>query len=91
VKELRAQAFVLEDGAGNVRARLGVNAGAAALKLYDQRGRVRLEAGVRDDDDTPGVTLFDPQGRFRVAVCIHEGAPTIVLLDAKGGTLAKLP
>ena len=60
-QEIRANSFILVDGAGRARAALGMGNNGAALELYD-------EAGTRRTELSDKLALYDEAGTLRVVL-----------------------
>src|SRR5437016_1167854 len=83
---VEAQEFVLKDGGGVVRGRLGcASNGEPRLLLLGKKGMSCLELGLRCPDGSPGLALGDATGRFRGGFLLDEaGNPTLSLHGANG-------
>lgn len=82
-KGLRVRKIEIVDGAGNTRARIGVDVdGIPSLRLYDSAGMRRLELAVRSEG--PGVTVFDALGKERLMLVAPPGLLETETLEEDG-------
>jgi hypothetical protein len=76
--------LAVSDGAGRVRARLGVNAqsGATTLQLLDEEGHAQaiLAAGAAG----PALTFYDRDSRAKLRIGLASKSPILEISDANG-------
>jgi hypothetical protein len=76
--------LAVTDGAGRVRARLGVNSqsGATTLELLDEEGHTQaiLAAGAAG----PALSFYDRDGRAKLRIGLASKSPILDVVDAKG-------
>lgn len=79
---LEAQQIELRDGAGQVRALLGIRAdGSVALVMSDADATPRIMLGL-GPDGVPALGLSDSEGRLRAAIAVTaDGAASVGFLD----------
>lgn len=95
---IRAERFEVVDKDGKLRATLGTGAAGASglvlpdgLVLTDKNGQPRASLGLAADDGAPGLMLYDPGLRYRVALDVApDGAPALALASKEGRTRAEL-
>lgn len=82
---VQARSFILRDGAGQVRATLGMTEeGAAQFVLHDQAGHPRARFSVLSDG-SPGLALVDSDGQPRAALgLLSDETITLVFADREG-------
>ncbi len=89
-----AQAFVLRDTCGNLKAALGLDDhGQPKLSFFDPDGGPRLTVGLDGQTGAPGTVLYDSCGNQRLLVRMADengDSPLIAMLDADGTVLADL-
>ena len=81
-KEVRAEAFIVEDENGKDRAVLSVTKDGPYLALYDKNGKSRAWLAV--DKDIPGLTLYDKNGKSRAELDVLKNGPRLSLFDENG-------
>jgi hypothetical protein len=81
-ERLEGQQIELRDGAGKVRALLGVRAdGSVALIMSDAHAIPRMMLGL-GPDGVPALGLSDSEGRLRAAIAVAaDGAASVGFLD----------
>jgi hypothetical protein len=76
--------LAVTDGAGRVRARLGVDSqsGATTLQLLDEEGHAQaiLAAGAAG----PALSFYDRDGRAKLRIGLTSKSPILDVVDAKG-------
>jgi hypothetical protein len=87
-RTVRANAFILEDEGGRVRASLHMDAGGPVLRLYDAAGQPRAGFGVSKLG--PVLSLADAAGKHRATLTLGEDASMLALGDAADELLAVL-
>jgi len=89
-KEIRANAFIVEDETGKSRAWLGVDENGPKLSLLDATGKPPAELGATKPG--PGLLLQDENGNPRAMLSVGpRDGPTLLLLDANGKTILSQP
>lgn len=83
-RTIDAEAFVLRDAGGKMRASLRMDTilNAPQLKLYDPTGKSRVE--ITADAKQPSIWLFDAEGRKRAAFATDEDSAGLQLFDPTG-------
>jgi hypothetical protein len=90
-RTVEAEAFVLRDGGGAVRAVWAPSPeGGAALTFFGQAGKPRVQVRV-ERDGAPGLLLFDQAGYGRAMLrADRDGVPELTLTDQTARTRALL-
>ena len=74
---LQAQAFVVRDTKGRIRAKLGIDAkDVVSLKLLDKKGQTRAHLYVAQDG-TSSLALNDDVGKPRVGLSLQPDQPHV--------------
>jgi len=81
-RTVEAEAFILRDANGGMRALLGMGVEGPMLHLYDANALSRALLQVTVSGSAVG--FFDANGKLRVVVGVTEGTPELELLDANG-------
>jgi hypothetical protein len=77
---LEASEFVVIDGKGRERAKLGMSDdGCPRLGIYNSEGKPRAMLALIDP--SAGLFLGDENGKFRVAIAMKENAPHLSIMD----------
>ncbi len=84
-KEIRANAFILEDENSKTRATLSVSEDEPQLKLIDENGKSRAGLGYFKDIG-PGLMLMDENGKTLATLMIGKDGPGLRLMDQNGNT-----
>ena len=79
--EVRANAFILEDKNGKVRALLDANEDGPILYFNDKNGKTRAWLAVWETG--PDLVMFDEDGKTRIAIKVDENGPGLTLYDEK--------
>jgi hypothetical protein len=75
------QLWMARDGAGRVRAMLGITADGVGLTMYDSSGQMRLDLGLAPGG-IPGLVLLSPRGEPVATLNLNQqGVPTLRLSD----------
>src|SRR5579875_681585 len=85
-KTIEAQSFVVRDATGKVRAAMGIaDDGSVGINLNDAKGNIRLTMDIASANATPGLDLYDEQGRLRATLALDTyGVPGLGFYDAAG-------
>jgi hypothetical protein len=86
---VKAQAFVVEDADGRIRAELGLTKDGPRLRLLDGNGTPRI--GLALPEIGPGLALLDANGVNRAWVVAHSGGPILALFDENGAPVWAVP
>ena len=88
---IEAQAFVVKDKSGKIRALLGVSKSSEpTLQFYDKDGKWRAILGVNKDAE-PTLQFYDKDGKRRAALGVtKDDESTLRLLDKDGKQRANL-
>lgn len=76
-RTLEAQAFVLKDGKGDVRARLDCNDQGPYLAFLDPSGKPRAALVIAQDD--PHLCFYDGEGKIRMHLSLSGEWPMLAL------------
>lgn len=71
---IEAQAFILKDSNGHVRAELGLTGSTPSLKFKDENGSALVTLALNDTPGGPMLLLSDPQHHASVALSVLEHA-----------------
>lgn len=85
---VEAAAFVVRDGAGRARIRIGLAGDVPALSLYDGAGALRAALAV--DAEGPILNLFAADGAPRLVAAERAARAFVVLRDADGAPRAAM-
>jgi len=88
-RTVRANAFILEDEGGRVRASLRLTADGPMLLLSDTAGKLR--AGLDVTADGPALAMYDAAGKGRAWLAVTPVGPALLLYDAAGKTIWHAP
>lgn len=90
-EEIAARRFVVVDGDGNVRARLGELTIATTPALHPSTGAASVRPGSAKpfaypgiDRESDGLWLYDDHGRPRATLRLLDNSPVMVLYDSNG-------
>jgi len=87
-RTVRANAFILEDEGGRVRAVLAVTEDGVLLSLLDEKGKPR--ASLSAFKQGPGLNLHDEKSKASVGLGVNKEGPGLDMYDAAGKRRAGL-